>query len=108
MTTYLIRRLLLLIPTLIGITLLTFLLVRLAPGNAALLKGGGGDAGRSLTAEQRDIMIKSYGLDKPILVGYADWSAKLLHGDFGDSFVDHRPVLDKIWERLGLTVSIAG
>ncbi len=42
MTTYIIRRLLLLIPTLFGITLLTFLLIRLAPGNAALLKGGGG------------------------------------------------------------------
>ena len=52
MTTYIIRRVLLLIPTLIGITLLTFLLIRLSPGNAALIKGGGGEGGgKAMTAE---------------------------------------------------------
>ncbi len=107
MTTYLIRRLLLLIPTLFGITLLTFLLVRLAPGNAALLKGGG-ESGRSMTAEQRDIMIRFYGLDKNPFVAYGDWVGNIARGNLGDSWTDHRPVTQKIGERLGLTISLAG
>jgi peptide/nickel transport system permease protein len=106
MTIYIIRRILLLFPTLFGITLLTFLLIRLAPGNAALLKGG--ESARAMTAEQRDEIIKLYGLDKPPLTAYFDWVGKVAHGDFGDSFVDNRPVADKIGERLGLTMSIAG
>lgn len=108
MTTYLIRRLLLLVPTLIGITLLTFLLVRLAPGNAALLKGGGGEGGKSMTAEQREQMIHLYGLDKNPVAAYGDWIGRVFRGDLGESWVDHRPVTQKIAERIGLTVSIAG
>ena len=106
MTNYIIRRILLLFPTLFGITLLTFFLIRLAPGNAALLKGG--ESGRAMTAEQRDEIIKLYGLDKPPLTAYFDWVGKVAHGDFGDSFVDNRPVSEKIGERIGLTMSIAG
>jgi len=109
MTTYLLRRILLLFPTLFGITLLTFLLVRLAPGNAALLKGGGGESGgRAMTAEVREQMIKLYGLDKPPLVAYADWVGRSLRLDLGESIVDHRAVADKIGERLLLTMSLAG
>jgi len=106
MTNYIIRRILLLFPTLFGITLLTFFLIRLAPGNAALLKGA--ESGRAMTAEQRDQIIKLYGLDKPPLTAYFDWVGKVAHGDFGDSFVDSRPVSEKIGERIGLTMSIAG
>ena len=109
MTTYLIRRVLLLVPTLFGITLLTFLLIRLAPGNAALLKGGGSErGGRAMTAEVREQMIKLYGLDKPPLFAYFDWVGKSLRLDLGDSFVDDRPVAAKIEERLPLTISLAG
>ena len=109
MTTYLIRRILLLFPTLFGITLLTFLLIRLAPGNAALLKGGGGEGGgRAMTAEVREQMIKLYGLDKPPLVAYADWVGRSLRLDLGESIVDHRAVAAKIGERLPLTMSLAG
>jgi len=109
MTTYLIRRILLLFPTLFGITLLTFLLIRLAPGNAALLKGGGGEGGgRAMTAEVREQMIKLYGLDKPPLVAYADWVGRSLRLDLGESIVDHRSVAAKIGERLPLTMSLAG
>jgi peptide/nickel transport system permease protein len=109
MTTYLIRRILLLFPTLFGITLLTFLLIRLAPGNAALIKGGlGENGGHTMTAEAREQIIKLYGLDKPPLVAYGDWIGKCLRLDLGESFVDHRPVTEKIGERLPLTVSLAG
>jgi peptide/nickel transport system permease protein len=109
MTTYLLRRILLLVPTLLGITLLSFLLIRLSPGNAALLKGGGGEGGgRAMTAEVREQMIKLYGLDKPPLTAYADWVGRSLRLDLGNSIVDHRPVAAKIGERLPLTLSLAG
>ena len=109
MTTYIFRRILLLFPTLFGITLLTFLLIRLSPGNAALLKGGGGEGGgRAMTAEVREQMIKLYGLDKPPLIAYADWVGRSLRLDLGESIVDHRPVAAKIGERLPLTMSLAG
>ena len=109
MTTYLLRRILLLVPTLFGITLLSFLLIRLSPGNAALLKGGGGESGgRAMTAEVREQMIKLYGLDKPPLVAYAEWVGRSLRLDLGNSIVDHRPVAVKIGERLPLTLSLAG
>jgi peptide/nickel transport system permease protein len=109
MTTYIFRRILLLVPTLFGITLLTFLLIRLSPGNAALLKGGGGESGgRAMTAEVREQMIKLYGLDKPPLAAYANWVGRSLRLDLGNSFIDHRPVTAKIAERLPLTISLAG
>jgi len=109
MTTYIIRRILLLFPTLLGITLLTFFLIRLAPGNAALLKGGGGENGaRAMTAEQREATIKLYGLDKPAYVAYADWAWRIVRLDLGESITDHRSVAAKIGERLPLTISLAG
>ncbi len=109
MTTYILRRLLLVIPTLFGITLLTFLLIRLAPGNAALIKGQTGEnGGHAMTAEVREQTIKLYGLDKDPLTAYGDWLVKLAHLDFGQSLVDHRPVLTKIRERIGLSVSLTG
>jgi peptide/nickel transport system permease protein len=107
MTHYIIRRILLLVPTLFGITLLTFLLLRLSPINPAMAKGGGAE-GRPMTAEQREEMIKFYDLDKPPLVAYGKWLGKLLHGDLSDSFVDNRPVSEIIGERIGITVSITG
>jgi peptide/nickel transport system permease protein len=109
MTTYLLRRVLLIIPTLLGITLLTFLLIRLAPGNAALIKGGlGENGGRAMTAEVREQTIKLYDLDKPWYEAYALWIGKCLRLDLGESVVDHRPVAAKIAERLPLTISLAG
>jgi peptide/nickel transport system permease protein len=107
MTTYLLRRILLLVPTLFGITLLTFLLIRLAPGNAALLKGGG-EGGRAMTAEVREQMIKLYGLDQPWYIAYRDWVGRTVTLDLGESIVDHRTVAAKIGERLPLTISLAG
>jgi peptide/nickel transport system permease protein len=107
MTTYLLRRVLLFIPTLVGITLVTFFLVRLAPGNAALLKGGG-ENGKVLSAEVREQIIKLYGLDDPPGVAYLKWVGRVARLDFGDSFVDHRPVTEKIAERLPLTITLAG
>jgi peptide/nickel transport system permease protein len=109
MTTYILRRILLVFPTLFGITLLTFLLIRLAPGNAAMLKGGTGEnGGRAMTAEVREQTIKLYGLDQNPIQAYGKWLGNVVRLNFGQSFIDHRPVLTKIGERIGLSVSLAG
>jgi len=109
MTTYIFRRMLLMVPTLLGITLLTFLLLRISPINPALIKGAGtAEGGRAMTAEQREELIKFYDLDKPAPVAYVLWLGKVLRGNLSDSFVDNRPVVEKIGERMGLTISITG
>ncbi len=109
MTTYILRRVLLIFPTLFGITLLTFLLIRLAPGNAADRKGAGGaNGGHVMTAEARLATMKLYGLDKNPIEAYADWVGRIARLDLGESFVDHRPVAVKIGERIGLTMSLTG
>src|SRR5271168_5334820 len=109
MTTYLIRRLLLMIPTLLGVTLLTFILLRISPINPALIRGAGSmEGGHPMTSEQREQLIKYYDLDKPIPVAYARWLWKTLHGDLSTSFVDNQPVSKVIGDRIGLTVSITG
>jgi peptide/nickel transport system permease protein len=109
MTTYILRRLLLAIPTMFGITLVTFLLIWLAPGNAAMLKGGSGpNGGHVVSAEAREQTIKLYGLDENPLVAYGKWVGNIARFNFGESFMDHRPVITKIRERIWLSVSLTG
>ena len=87
-----------------GITLISFWVIHLAPGSPTdmetTLNPLAGEAAR-----QR--LEALYGLDRPLYVQYGDWLLRLLHFDFGNSMsADARPVLDKILERLPLTVSM--
>jgi peptide/nickel transport system permease protein len=100
MLTYTLRRLAYLVPTLFGITLVTFLIISLAPGNPADVVRGSAN----ISAEAYDEMLRLYGLDKPIPVRYAIWVKRLVTLDFGNSFLDHRPVMTKIAERLPATL----
>ncbi len=110
MKTYLIKRLLQIIPTLLGITLITFLIIQLAPGNPAMLRvqmatqGQMGDA--ALSEQIVEETRKLYGLDKPLPVQYALWVKRVFTFDFGTSYKDHRPVWDKIAERLPVTIQL--
>jgi peptide/nickel transport system permease protein len=106
MITYIIRRILLIVPTLLGITLLTYLLVWASPGNTALIKGGGPMGGHAISAEAREQQIKLYHLDRPPVIGYVEWLWDVVHLNLGESQVDHRPVAAKIGERLPLTLSL--
>lgn len=100
---YTLRRLLYLIPTLLGITVVTFLIVNLAPGDPVeLINRGQMDARISPVSYQQ--MLHLYGLDDPIHVRYLTWLKRLATLDFGNSFLDHRPVIEKIMERLPNTV----
>src|SRR5918994_418995 len=104
-TSYFIRRLLLIVPTFIGITLLVFAVTRVVPGgpiermlNQALMAGGerGGAqrtiAGSVLSDQQLDQLRAYYGFDKPIVLSYVDWLRKVLVLDLGRSTRYNEPV----------------
>ncbi len=102
MTAYFLRRLLFTLVTLVGITLMTFLVMRLAPGG---LTAGATDLSARVSAhEQRKKFVALYDLDKPWYVQYGSWLKRLSRLDFGRSFKDDRPVIEKIGERLPNTL----
>jgi len=107
MTTYIIRRLLLMIPTLLGITIMVFAISRIAPGDpVALSMGPGGQMDAQRAADVRQARMKLYGLDKPVPVQYAKWLWRVVRFDFGDSIKHHRPVSELIAERLPITLTL--
>ncbi|GLI33112.1 ABC transporter permease [Desulforhabdus amnigena] len=110
MSAYLFKRLLQIIPTLLGITLITFLIIQLAPGNPAVLKlqmASQGQIGDSALSQQIIEQTKKlYGLDKPLPVQYLLWVKRVFTLDFGTSYKDHRRVWDKIAERLPITIQL--
>src|SRR2546422_3751519 len=100
---YALRRLVLAIPLLIGITLSAFSVSHLAPGEPTEL--GTGDTPSQSDREVRERLIQMYGLDKPLHVQYWNWLTRLAQLDFGRSFSpDARPVLQKVGERLPATL----
>jgi len=101
MKVYLLKRLLHVIPTLFGISLISFLLMQLAPGGPVDQMT---DMNPQITAEAKARIRAEMGLDQPIAVQYLRWVSRLVRFDFGVSFVDKRPVLDKILERLPATL----
>jgi len=103
MVTYIIRRLLAALPLLIGITLISFFVIHLAPGKPVNLQES---LNPKVSLEVRQRLTKLYGLDRPVHVQYIDWLGRILRLDFGRSFVDDRLVVDKIAERIPLTLII--
>src|SRR5262249_51328452 len=110
MRSYFARRLLLLVPTLIGISLVSFLIIHLAPGDPAALKLGDGESGRDQAmAEQVIAETRAlYGLDQPLYVQYGRWLRRMLTLNFGESLEDHRPIIDKLKERIPVSVMLSG
>jgi len=107
MTTYIIRRILLMIPTIFGITIMVFAISRLAPGDpVSLSMGPGGQMDAQRAADVRKARMALYGLDKPIPVQYAIWLKRVVKLDFGDSLKHHRPVIELIKERLPITLTL--
>jgi len=103
MITYIIRRLLAAVPLLIGITLISFFVIHLAPGKPVNLQES---LNPKVSLEVRERLTKLYGLDRPVHVQYIDWLGRILRLDFGRSFVDDRLAVDKIAERIPLTLII--
>jgi len=112
MPMYLLKRLLSMIPTLIGVTLITFFIIQLAPGKPTDIMT---DLNPKITPEARQKLEEYYGLDKPIHIQYLKWLKRVIRLDFGNSFSsDGRPVMEKIWDptlpffdrRLAVTLTI--
>ncbi len=101
---YLGMRLLGAIPTLLGVTVLTFLFIRLIPGDAIAARLGTSTA---LSPEQLASLRAYFGLDQPLYQQYWTWLTSLLHGDLGYSIRTGRPVLVEITERLPATLELA-
>lgn len=112
MLSFILRRSLYTVPTLVLISFFSFLIIELPPGDymttlqSTLVSQAGMSPGeaRKLT----DQMRREYGLDQPFLVRYQQWvSAIVTRGDFGFSFIFRRPVSEIIWQRLGMTLFVA-
>jgi len=104
MLKYTLKRILMMIPALIGITLVSFAVMHLAPGRPTDMMT---DLNPQATVEAKQRLIELYGLDRPVHEQYWDWLTRLARLDFGRSFSpDRRPVLDKIVERLPVTLGL--
>ena len=108
MRDYILKRLLLVIPTMLGITIITFAIIQLAPGSPVeqKLNREVGIQADAITQQIVEETKKLYGLDKPLPVRYAIWLKQIFTLDFGNSYKDHRPVIDKIAERLPVTLTL--
>ena len=104
MRDFIIRRVLYAIPTLIGISIITFLIARLSPGDPVRLFTFGI---RDFTQEDYLRLLHAYGLDKPIPLQYVDWITRALQGNFGESLIYHRESFGMVMERVPNTLMLA-
>jgi peptide/nickel transport system permease protein len=105
MIRFLVRRLLLSLPILIGITVITFGIIHLTPGGFTSVHM---DMNPNVSPDSIARLQTLYGLDQPVTVQYTRWFVRLVRLDFGRSFLDQRLVMDKILERLPATLLLSG
>ena len=91
------------IPLIFGITLISFIVIHLAPGNPVEVQT---EMSLKVSAQAKENLKKLYGLDKPLYIQYYNWLKRFVKLDFGKSFVDGRGVMDKIIERIPITLII--
>jgi peptide/nickel transport system permease protein len=105
MQRYVAGRLLLMVPTLLGVAILTFVVMRLVPGDIVELRyaGSGGSVAPEVITRERHQL----GLDKPIAAQFADWMAGVVTLDFGTSLWTNRPVIEEVKIRFGLSLELA-
>ncbi|MGE5280429.1 MAG: ABC transporter permease [Deltaproteobacteria bacterium] len=103
MLTYLAKKILQLVPVFVGITAISFFVIHLAPGKPSDALT---DLNPKVSLEVRERLERLYGLDKPLGRQFIDWSRRLARFDFGVSFADGRPVMEKVLEALPVTLLI--
>lgn len=106
MRQYIIKRLLLMVPTLLGAALLVFILMSIVPGDIALLIIGG-DQGGDIDPRELAKLRTQLGLDRPLHVQFLSWLWGVIHLDFGNSLWTGEPVLHELMIRLPLTLEVA-
>jgi peptide/nickel transport system permease protein len=104
MRQFLLKRLLVTIPTLLAISIIIFGILALAPGDPL----GEFASNPAITAEVRENIRKSLGLDQPVYIRYFKWFGSFVRGDMGYSFNSRSPVADLLWQRLPTTLLIVG
>jgi peptide/nickel transport system permease protein len=109
MGAYLVKRILYMIPTLFGMSVIAFLIIQLPPGDyVTSMIASMQESGANVDPAQVERLREIYGFNDPVLVQYWKWiTGILLRGDFGFSFEWNRPVADLIWERMGSTLAIS-
>ncbi|MGN6551065.1 MAG: ABC transporter permease subunit [Pararhizobium sp.] len=103
MLQFLLRRIAVLIPTFIGVSLVAFSFIRLLPGDPVLLLAGE----HAMTPAQHAAAMHAFGFDRPLPVQYLDYLGGVLTGDFGHSVVTKRPVLDEFFSRFPATLELS-
>ncbi len=106
---YILKRLLYMIPTLFGMSLISFLIIQLPPGDfLTSLISAIADSGQALDRASIERLTALYGLDQPFYVQYWNWiSGILFRGDFGWSFDWGQPVSRLLWDRMGITLLVS-
>jgi peptide/nickel transport system permease protein len=102
MLMFILRRLIQLIPVVIGVTFVVFFIMQLVPGDPAVLLAGEGASKETVNAIREQL-----GLNRPLLVQYFDYLLNVFQGDFGNSLKNSQPVLDEIMVRLPITMELA-
>src|SRR5512142_3298863 len=100
---FLLRRLALVVPTFIGVTLLAFALIHLIPGDPVENLSGE----RGMDPARRERLLHEFGLDQPLSTQYGHYLAQVLHGDLGTSLTTHEPVLQEFATLFPATVELA-
>ena len=100
MARFILRRILISIPVLIGISFLIFMIMQMAPGGPAAAFGNN----PRMSADQKAKILAQWGLDKPVLEQYFTWFTSMIRGDWGFSFNTHKAVLQLIIERVPATI----
>src|SRR3989337_2893753 len=105
MLRYTVNRVLLTIPTLLGVAVLVFFMLRIIPGDIVevKLRGDGGN----VTQETIEMERRKLGLDKPLMVQFKDWMVGVVTFDYGKSMWTERPVMEEIAIRLELSLEVA-
>jgi peptide/nickel transport system permease protein len=108
MLQYILRRILYMIPTLIVISVISFTIIELPPGDyLTAYMANLAQSGTQASEDQIAALRRQFGLDRPVYVRYARWMWRLVQGDMGISFEWNRPVSELIWERLALTFVVS-
>jgi|SRR5438552_484208 len=103
MLRFVLTRISLVVPTFIGITLLTFFIIRLIPGDPIELLAGE----HGIDPARHELLRHQFGFDRPVLVQYADYVGKILHGDLGESLSTRQPVLREFGELFPATIELS-
>jgi len=104
--TYILKRLLLIVPTLLGVAVIVFLIMRVIPGDVALMILGGDDGGQ-IDPQQVAAVRQQLGLDQPLIVQFGTWLWGVLRFDFGNSLWTGQPIVHELAIRLPLSLQLA-